>query len=44
MPYAIAITGLLLFAHAIDEASKDAPHYGWSMASITCFIAAGGMY
>lgn len=43
MAYAIALTGLLLIAKAIDEASKDSLHFGWSMASIACFITAGGM-
>lgn len=44
MPYALAITGLLLIAKAIDEATADTPHFGWGMIGFAFFIAAGGMY
>ena len=43
MHIAIALTALLILAKAFDEASEDAPHFGWSMASIAGFIVAGGM-
>lgn len=43
MPYALAIMGLLLFAKAIDEASKDSLHFGWTMAGFTCLVLAGGL-
>ena len=43
MHIALALTGLLLFAKAIDDASSDSPHFGWSMSGMALLIAAAGV-